>query len=156
RVKDKITDAVAAKGLPALDWGIGVWQRLLQVYQLRVDYVHRHVPQPRLFAQVDEADLAINTMRAALKDLCSLVSAPNPAWLAAADDPNVARGARTGIVASAHLTATRAGADPNDPGTIRVGYIYGGKEYDSHVMPPGSDHLPLMAEIERSVQVPIT
>jgi hypothetical protein len=39
RFKDKLDGALSAKGI-ALDWGQGLWQQVLLIHKLRIEYVH--------------------------------------------------------------------------------------------------------------------
>ena len=157
RVPDEIKAALAARSLPNVDWGQGVWQRLAEVRQLRVDYVHRGIPQVRLFAPVAEADRAILVTREAIKALGTLIGAPASAWIDVDDDPNVARERpRGGFTATASATLIHDGAKEDDPDVVRVVYVYKGKESVSELLPPGSDPGPAMARLEEGIQVPIT
>ncbi len=40
RFKKHFDDAIAAKSLPAVNWGQGIWQKVLEVYNIRKKFVH--------------------------------------------------------------------------------------------------------------------
>lgn len=82
RFREKFDEALESyrSGL-AVDWGTGLWQGVLEVYQLRKDYIHPRVPQHRLFAPTSEADKTIATLRDAVKDLHTMLQEPHPRWI---------------------------------------------------------------------------
>jgi hypothetical protein len=149
RFKDKLDGALSAKGI-ALNWGQGLWQQVLLIHRLRIDYVHPGVPQDRLFAPVQEADKAISVLREAIRDLCSRVGTPVPEWIDDDDNPVAPKGG------TAHATLIHAGVREDDPGTIRITYVYKGEEYESDLLPPGTDPSSLLHDLIRRILVPIS
>ncbi len=53
-------------------------------------------------------------------------------------------------------TANRAGVDPSDPARVRIVYEFQGREYESELLPPGTDPERSMDAIIRRVIVPVT
>lgn len=149
RFKDKLNEALDAKGFPRPDWGSGLWQDVLGIYGLRKDYVHPAVAQERLFAPVAEADKAIATLRMAIKDMYSRTGTPAEAW---PDDDQDAVDPRKGGFANA--TVLHAGAT-RETG-LRICYVMLGSEYESRVIGPDEDHVPYMDKLLRDIRVPIS
>lgn len=154
RFKDRFDEAAQKKGLSSIDWGSGLWQKVLETYQLRKDYTHPRVPQGRLFAPADEADRAISTLRDATRSLFQALSQDAPKWVYEDKaDGWQGRGVSRGM---AHATLIKAGADEDDPGTIRVVYVYKGKEHITDVLPAGSDPQPFIDRLIAGIIVPIS
>ena len=80
RFKERLNEALDAKGLPQPDWGAGLWQDVLGIYRLRKEYVHPGAPQTRLFAPLAEAEAAITTLRLAIKDIYARTGEAAEAW----------------------------------------------------------------------------
>lgn len=154
RFKDRLDEALTTADVPAVDWSRGGWQRVLEVYQLRKDYTHPRVPQQRLFAPLAEADRAVVTLRSALEDLYERLRLAPPAWIY--DDEADGWQGRRGFTASVHATLLRAGADQDDPRTIRVAYVYKGEEHVSDVLPPDADPEPVVERLLDTVVIPIS
>lgn len=150
RFRERLDKAMANKGLPAIDWGRGVWQRVLKVYGLRKDYTHGRVAQERLFAPTVEASEAIEVLRAAVLALHELVGEAAPNWVM--DDANP----EAPIGSHAHLTVSSPGAERDHPSTVRVTYVFQGREYESAVLTPGSDPEPAMERILRNTLIPLS
>jgi hypothetical protein len=144
--------ALAAKGLPSLDWGQGIWQRVERFHQLRIDYVHRSLAAERLFPKVDEADLAVVTAREAIVAICGLSGAAVPNWVEFDED----RGWHEAPGTSVFLTVVAAGVDESDPDVVSVGFLADGQLRVTNIFPPGTDPTPRMAEIASSVGIPVT
>ena len=69
RFKETLDQAISAASLPPLDWSRGLWQKVLNIYRLRKEYVHVALPQNRLFAEIAEANHADDLLeRAGIKD----------------------------------------------------------------------------------------
>ena len=112
--------------------------------------MHPGVPQDRLFAPVQEADKAISVLREAIRDLYSRVGTPAPEWIDDDDNPVAPKGG------TAHATLLHAGVREDDPGTIRITYVYKGAEYESDLLPPGTDPSSLLHDLIRRILVPIS
>lgn len=146
--------AVAAMGLPKLDWGSDIWQRVESIHQLRIDYVHRTISQERLFAPLEEADRAITTLREGIRAIYEHANKMPPDWIQDDED----RGWDGGHRVIVHQTTSHIGADPDDPEVIRVTYIFEGREYTRAVLLPGTDPDPYYQyyQLLRSIQFPIS
>ncbi len=147
RFKERFNEAVASRGLPAVDWGQGVWQRLLQIYQIRKGFTHvvPSISHGDLLASLPAADQAINTLRDGIKSVADLVGRPHPPWIS--DDSDAGwNGPRNALHfgGAAKYYLVKAGASEADPEAIRIAYIVHGKEHLSEIAPPGTPHGPLI------------
>jgi hypothetical protein len=156
RFRERFDDALDTyqSGL-AVDWGQGIWQRVLEIYQLRKDYAHPLVPQHRLFAPLAESDKAIAVVRDAVTELHSMLQLPHPQWVDDDSDRGW-QGSKGGAFVSANLTVIRKGARDDDPNRIRVVYVYQGEEKESEVLPADTDPRPIMEDLIQRVIVPIS
>jgi hypothetical protein len=145
-VKEDLDRAVAAKSLPKIHWGSGIWQQVERVHQLRIDYVHRDIPQERLFPTLAEADLTITALRKGIRSIYRHAQKTTPDWIQ--DDQD--RGWDGGNTDLIHGTVVVGGADENDPESIRLTYIYRGKEYTRAILRPASDISPYTYELLRT------
>jgi hypothetical protein len=152
RFKSNLDQAFQDKGLPKLDWGQGVWQRVEAIHALRKAYVHPGIPQERLFAPLDEAEEAISVLREAIKDVYRRVGLPIPDW---PDDdqnpePPQLRPAQVGIPG---IIVTGPGVSVDDPDVVKVTYVVRGEEKLSDVCPPGTDWEPKVQNLIRNLRV---
>lgn len=154
RFKERLDNAVSAKGLAKLDWGSVIWQRVMAVYQLRKDFTHvaAITNLAVLRPPIADAEKAIETMRDAVKALAAHAGAASPPWVE--DDGAAGFGARTGDFAACVLTM--AGADPEHPETVRITYVWEGQEYVDAYAPPGTAWEPLLDRLQRALNVPAT
>jgi hypothetical protein len=120
RFKERFDEAIANKGITAVDWGKGLWQKVLHVYGDRKEFTHVQptISQSKLLAPVEMADGAIRILRDAIKEVCRLAGVPGPIWV----DDDSDRGWDKGGT-FAHGTLIRAGADPDGPDTIKLAYV---------------------------------
>ena len=83
RFKENFNAAVAQKRLPSVDWGQGIWQKVLKVYDGRKAFAHvvPGIARARLLAPVQEADEAITILRDGIKAVTTLASLPAPPWV---------------------------------------------------------------------------
>jgi hypothetical protein len=149
RFKERLNEALDAKGLPRPDWGAGLWQDVLGIYRLRKEYVHPGAPQTRLFAPLAEAEAAITTLRLAIKDIYARTGEAAEAW---PDDDEDAVDPRKGFFA--HATVIRAGVT-RETG-LRICYVMSGQEYEAEVTGPHEDHVALMEDLLRKIRVPVS
>ena len=152
RFKSKVDDELVKKSLPALDWGQGLWQNVLKIYSLRKEYVHQNISQSRLFANVAEADEAIHVLRDAIRTIYNYVGKAIPSWV----DDDYDRGWDKGINPFAHGKVLHQGAKENDPGCIKIAYVYKDYEYISDVFHPGTDTKGLVDDLLQRLQAPVT
>ena len=78
RFKEYFNEAVHGKCLRPVDWGSGIWQRVLSVYSVRKEFVHviPSISHGRLLTPVEEADTAIEVLRDGIKAVCDLTGNP--------------------------------------------------------------------------------
>ena len=152
RFKERIDEAVVNLGLEPLVWGQGVWQRVLEIQQLRIDFVHRHIPQERLFTPLECADKAISIVRDAVKDIYVHAEQTVPEWIEADDAAGWAGGIR-GVV---HAKVIRAGVREDDPTAVKIAYIYKGEEFVTELLPAGTDPEPILKRLLDEVVIPIS
>lgn len=151
RFKENLDKAVSNAGLPQIDWGSGIWQRVLVLRRARKSYVHP-TGSPNLFSEVVEADFAIGAVRDAVKDIYARAGKQQPAWIY--DDAD--RGWDGGMKGVAHATVIRRRANENPGDLLRITYIHEGKEYESEIRPYASDYEFLLDQLIASVTVPIS
>ena len=145
--------ALAAKGIPAVDWGNGLWQQALHVYGVRKEFTHVKptIAHNRLLAPVEEAEEAILVLRAAIKDVCNMTNHLAPVW---ADD-DTDRGWDAGRGSIAYSMSVKDGADPEGADTVRIAYETNGKEHVCDILPPGTDHGPVLDDLIKRLNVPV-
>lgn len=155
RFKERFNDAVQKKGLSPVDWGKGTWQRALAVYSTRKDFTHvdPDIPQARLLATVEQADVAISVLRDAIKEVCLLAGLASPRW---ADDDDDRGWDSLGVKSVAHATVVKAGVNPDDPTTIRTTYLIQGKEYPDLFLPPGTSPREALDSLVGRLNVPVS
>jgi hypothetical protein len=129
--------ALSRLNLPRIDWGKGVWQKVIAFQETRKNYMHRFVSEADLFPRADVADGAIATTREAIIAIYTHVNRPVPPWSADDDD----RGWDSGRKPTANLTAVHRGADQSDDETLYVRFVLNGREHTSDVLPPGTEWL---------------
>ena len=154
RFREGFDKAVAAKGLKAVDWSQGIWQKILVVYSTRKEFVHVHssITKERLCTPQSEADKAIEILREGIKAVCDLVGDPQPMWLKDDEDPGW-HPPRRGIGAT--LTGIRAGAVETDPEVIKIGFEAKGERRFCDLFPPGTDYKPELEDLIKRLNVPV-
>jgi hypothetical protein len=156
RFKEKFKQGVAAKGFPAINWGSGVWQKVLGVYEDRKTFTHviPSIDQSRLTPDVAIANNAIDVLRDGIKSVCTLATVPAPAWVI--DDADRGwQGASAGFSESVASTLIRASANADDPLAIKIAYVLRGEEHFNEIAPPGTDHGPILDRLQNSLTVPV-
>lgn len=146
--------ALAAKGLPPVDWGRGMWQRALNVYATRKRFTHvaADTESEVLLPATSVAEEAIATMRGAVLALAAHAGLAAPGWVQ--DDAGAPFARSAGDFA--HGTLIAAGADENDPEHIRITFVWDGEERIAELMPPGTPWEPLLDRLEKALNVPAT
>jgi len=144
--------AVAARSLPPLDWGTGVWQRVAMLQAVRKSYVHSFATTTNLFPVAEKADEAIVTARQGICAAFQLVGLPIPAWTA--DDSD--RGWVVPLSVTTHGYAIHAGVDPDGPDTIRLTYVCADGERLTACLPPDTDYQAEVEGLVRRVRIPVS
>jgi hypothetical protein len=154
RFRRNLDDALDQAGLQPLDWGQGVWQRVAALNAQRVDYVHRPTSDIDLFPDTSVVDDALETIRAALRDLYRRTAKKPPAWI---DDDSDRGWLRQGhSLDSAYVTVAKAGVDREDPNTLKVTFTDARGEHIDGYHPPDCDPEELAADLLERVRVPIS
>ena len=156
RFKEHFNEAVLAKGLAPVEWGKGIWQRLLGVYAVRKEFVHviPSISHARLLTPVQEADTTIEVLRDGIKAVCDLTGDPHPPWVADDSDQGW-HGSQTGFGATAYGCVLRGGVSEDDPSAVRITFDHGGQEHVSEIAPPGTPHGPLLDKLILGLNVPV-
>ena len=155
RFKERFDEAVAKKGLPPVDWGQGIWQKVLVVYGTRKTFVHvvPTISHATLLSSVADAEDAIVVLRTAILAVLDLVGLPHPAWIN--DDADRGWQGSGSSGSSARATVIRAGVDENDAEAIRIAYVIRGEEHVCEIALPGTDHSPLLDLLLANLNVPV-
>jgi hypothetical protein len=143
--------AIARGSLTPLNWGSGVWQKVLQLQQLRKNYVHRFLRETELFPEAAVADNAIDVVRRAVVEIYRHSNRVPPPWIQDNED----RGWNAGRGSMANATVIRAGAKEDDPKVVKIAYVTREKEHVSEVLPPGTDPEPYVEDLLRNIRIPI-
>jgi hypothetical protein len=125
--------AIKNKSLPKLDWGQGLWQKVIKIQETRKRYVHRFLTETDVFPSSEVADNVITVIREAIIFIYNHANRVSPAWVQDNEDRGWDRG--PGGV-RAHATLIKSGASLDDPNVIKVCYIQDNREYLSDVLPP--------------------
>lgn len=116
--KEGLKKALAALGKPAIDFGSGLWQRVLQIRESRNDYTHVGAAVINLFPAVRVAEEAIGVMREAIHDIYARMDKTSPVWVnfdSSAGWPQIG-----GITGTAFPSIYQAGTDLTAPETFRI------------------------------------
>lgn len=152
RFKDNLDAAIAKNGLPSLNWGSGIWQRIAAIHQVRKDLVHINASQASLFPPVELAENAINHIRAAIVDLSGMMENPAPLWIQDDED----RGWDKGKGTVGHAMVVRAGVDPDSPNAVRIGYVYKGEEHICEILRDGTNPEQSISQLIQTIRVPVS
>lgn len=152
RFKKNLDEAISKEGFNSLEWGSGIWQRVLEIQNVRKGYVHRFISENDYFPDTSVADEAIEIVRDAVIAIYQKVNRPVPSWVSDDDD----RGWDSGRHGGATLTLIHAGANEEDPKVIRICFVHQGKEKISDVLPCGINYLPYVEDLILRLRVPVT
>lgn len=154
RFKERFDEALDSAGIAKVNWGGGIWQKLLEVYSVRKEFTHvvPSISQTRLLTPLAEAEKAIAVLRDGIKAVADLVGHPHPVWVSDDGDPGW-RGGRKG--SGAHALVVNAGVSEDDPDAVRIAYVLGGKEYVTEIAPPGTPHSPILDRLLQSFNIPV-
>ena len=150
--RKKLDAALKQKGFSELKWGVGLWQRVERLQKTRKGYVHRFLSEDNLFPQSIVADMAIEIVRAAVKDIYQHVGSPSPSWIL----DNYDRGWDNGRRGGANLTLIHACTSENDQKAIKIYYVHDGNERLTDVLPSETDYGPYVDDLIQKIRVPIT
>lgn len=153
RFKEGLDEAITAQNLAPINWGQGLWQRVLALYQWRKGYVHvpSTVKRAQLIPALSEAEDAVVILRDAIKDILIRTGAAPPPWVI--DDSDAGWESRDPLQGVSHVI--HGDADASDPDVVRIAFVYRGAEYESEIAPPGTDHKPLLDQLIGHMNLPI-
>jgi hypothetical protein len=155
RFREGFDRAVADNHLKPVDWGQGIWQRVLEVYRMRKEFVHvvPSISHQTLIAPIEKADRAIGIMRDGIRAVSDLVGLPHPPWVS--DDVDSGWQGPRGARPTASGCLIHAGAKEDDPENVRITYVFRGNEHVNEIAPPGTPHGPLLDRLVNSLNVPV-
>ncbi|MEX2374374.1 MAG: hypothetical protein WD942_02160 [Dehalococcoidia bacterium] len=152
RFKENLDTAVSAAGLLPLDWGSGIWQEVRQLQAMRKGFVHLTVDQEQLFPAIELADSALDVARRAITAIHLHAGQPVPDWIEDDDD----RGWQASGTDEATATVYKRGVDPEDPETIRIGFVKNGSEHIDSYLPAETDIDEAVDDLMSRLQVPVS
>ena len=135
--KKNLEEAISKKGLKRINWGNGIWQKVLKLQVTRKSFVHRFISETDLFPNFGVADEAILIVREAIKDIYSVAGKTSPNW---ADDDYDRGWSNKGFQEHIYITKKDAGADEDDENTIRVAFVDNQGEHVSDILSPEKDY----------------
>jgi len=156
RFRERFDEALAAKGLPPVDWGQGIWQQVLQLYGVRNESVHvvPGISHAKLMTPLQEAERAISVLRHGIRVVSDLVGLPHPPWVG--DDLDRGwHGGRGGAAMTAEEYVVRAGVREDDPENVRIIYVLRGQEHLNEIARPGTPHGPLLDRLLSLLNIPV-
>lgn len=152
-----LKEVVSKKNLPPLDWGKGIWQKVINLQNNRKKYVHQFsaMKDDDLFPDESLADQAIETVREAVKAIYTHAGKSFPMWIEYDRDRGWDVG-ESGMFLCP--TVLRAGAEKNNPNNnILIKFITKEKEeFQSEELAYDTDPEPYIREIINNVNIPIT
>ncbi len=156
RFKDRFNAAVAAKHVQAVDWGQGIWQQVLRVYELRKGFIHvvPSISHEKLKTPLEDAENAIVVLRDGIKAAAALVGLPTPLWVDDDEDRGW-QGTHNGFSSTADGYVVRAGVDENDSANVLIVYVLRDEEHMVEIALPGTPHGPLLERLLGSLNVPV-
>ena len=154
RFKDNLDGAIAAKGLPPLDWSQGVWQDVRRLQEVRKAFVHKFASVADMFPDSVIADDALAVVRAAIASITNHASIACPEWIQF--DYSHGWAGRSGVSDVAYATIITGGVSPDDPSSVRICYVAADVEHISGIHPPGFDYASEVERLVKAVRIPIT
>jgi hypothetical protein len=100
--REGLKKALNKAGRPAINFGSGLWQRVLKLQESRNDYTHMGGKLINRLPPVSVAEHAIITIREAIHDIYGRMGTPSPSWVDA--DQSGGWPQTGGFSATAHLT----------------------------------------------------
>ena len=152
RFKKNLEQALSNSGFEPIDWSWGVWQQVIQVQNIRKDYVHRFITLQEMFPDSNVADNAIDVIRKAIKDIYERSGKIYPEWVEICEVKGWDKQSQFGM---ATLSQAHLGSSFDDPNTKRVYIVINGEEKLTSVFPSGHDTSKTVEELLYSVNVPI-
>jgi hypothetical protein len=152
RFKDNLNTAISSKGIDAIDWSQGIWQKISIIHRTRKELVHVNQSQENLFLETLVADHAIQHTREAVKDIYLKSGSIVPSWV----EDDFDQGWDKGSGSMFQSMMSKDGADPSSPSSIVVGYVYKGTEHICEAWPEGTNPDSLIENLLEKLNVPVT
>jgi len=150
--KRSLDHELEKQGYEPLDWGCGIWQRVLcRLRTWRKDYTHMYCDWANLFPDVSRADEAITISREAVKNICRHVWKKEPVWIDSDENPGWQL--KTRFFAYGHVV--HAGVTEDMPDVVKVAYVDEEGEHLSDLCRPGTDPIPIVTDLMDSLKKPI-
>ncbi len=151
--RKRLDEEIEKQNFEKLEWGSGIWQRVLNLRDRRKGYVHQFISEVDLFPDTVIADESIEIVRESVIEIYQHVNRPVPIWI---QDNNDRGWDTTNKGSYAHATVTHAGVDKDDPKVIKLCYVHLGIEKRSRLLPSGTDYMPYVGDLIQSIIVPIS
>lgn len=152
RFKEDVDKAINNLGLPSINWGEGIWQRILTLKDIRKNFIHTKLDQEKLFLDTSVAINYVQGIQSAILEMYNYTQTPIPQWISYDDD----KGWDDGRDPVTHVIVNRQGATKEDPQSIIVSYVYKGKEHPTEVLPADADYLKTVNDLISNIRYPIT
>jgi hypothetical protein len=150
RFKEDVNAALRQARKTAIDFGSGLWQRILKIRDSRHEYAHSGVSISDRFPSVSVAEDAIAKIREAIRDIYIRAGKQIPAW--ANLDASGGWPQTRGFGMSAHLTVLRGPIDKNNPDVFNISLVTPtGEEKETIWLPAGTPEEDIMDEIEQLI-----
>ena len=153
RFKENLDAAIVARGLSAIDWSQGVWQRVRMLQERRKACVHKFAGLSEMFPGAEVADQAVTVSREGIKAIYIHAGLQAPGWTDF--DHNNGWSGQVGISDSCSATLITGSTSIEDPTAVRIYLVRNGVEQLSSVHPQGTDYAPETVRLVQSANVPI-
>lgn len=151
--KNNLNNAIEEKSFLKLDWGKGIWQKVMSLQELRKNCVHRFSQESDLFPDASVADEAILTVRKAIMEIYNHVEKRAPLWV---NDDEDQGWCVKGMFIFGNVYLTPPGVDENAQDTIKITYIYKDNECICDVLPPDTYPEPYVEKLIATIGLPIS
>jgi len=131
RFKNNMNEAITILGLEQIEWGSGLWQKILDLYGKRKSFVHPKFGSVDLFIEIQEVEKAVSLYREGIETIYKYVGKLPPDWIK--DDDDKGWDVKSSIRARGY--GIHDGANPDDPASYKVMYVQDGIEYLHSIYP---------------------
>lgn len=151
KFKVSLNNALKTLSLTEIDWGQGIWQKVLKVQKWRKYFVHRFTLESVEFPPIEHAEEVVIIIRSAVKDIYRRCNKVPPNWIDSDESKGWDR--RGGF--SAHAQVIRDGARQcKNP--IRIAVLKNGREYDDELIPETANWKEAIEQIVSKTGKPIS
>lgn len=145
-----VNDVIESKGLTRLDWGQGIWQKVIEIQNLRKDVIHRFPSESNVFPEVSVAETTIKVIREAIKSIYNHCRKDPPQWVE--DDCDEGWTTGTFQMHGIAISSPYYGKE----GAIKIAYVYKDNEYPVDYFAPDTDINQPLENLFKGVGKPIT